>query len=801
MYISFSNEPAAKAIVMEIIYNAIDECRSPRSPANKVTVEFDERTGFIRVTDNGRGIPTDKFELILTTLNSGSNITSDDKVDLKTNVLGRNGVGTLAMTALAERIEVTSYRGGTENIAKLLIFEEGTKVKDETWQCKPDKHGLEVLFKPSKVLGKSTRIVWEHIHQELINLQFLEETKITLTSTYTDKRGNEFHEKYKIQPFVSILDLRNGRETITGDRINITVSDDGIREEVGGKSYKRFVQLNVAFAYTNATIPYIDSFCNGNNTIDNGSHLDGTMEAICRFFQQATKASLPEKEKSLLDIKWDDVKTGLSVAVLLNTNMEQIFTGQTKHKVQNDELEKLLRDLVIDGLQTWGESNVGQLREFISTVKLNARARRESDKIKGAVIKDSVTNWGAFRMKNYDPCTAKGKEYKELYIVEGDSAKGSLKLARDSKFQALFAVRGVSANVFKLDINGVLANKEFNDLIKIMGCNVGSKFDINRLTFNKIIIASDADSDGLGIRGLLMSFFFKIYPEIVLDGRLFIAEPPLYRVNNKKNPFVINKEDYVNRYVSDVVKNYQLAFFQVKKDELPQFLSKSKLREFLEDTSTYVDELALLAQHYKVNEQLLEMVLVELAYVANYELNIASDDITHRDLIERGPNIQRLMNAVGETFQELHYDDNDRIIMGIADGKYQSLEISDRLVRKGFSLINMMMTYPLTVYPLTLREIKGGNESKLSLLGTLKILRRYQPDIIRRFKGLGVNTDEDIRLTIMDPNTRMLIRVNIVDMENDQRIFNVLRGNAPADIQARRKMMREYVVPRELIDT
>ena len=126
-------------------------------------------------------------------------------------------------------------------------------------------------------------------------------------------------------------------------------------------------------------------------------------------------------------------------------------------------------------------------------IKINARARKESERAKGAVVKEAITNWSSYKMKHYDPCANRGKEYKELYIIEGDSAKGSLKLSRDPKFQALFAIRGVSANVFKIDLKGVLENKEFNDLIKIMGCNVGTKFDLNKLQFNKIIIASDAD--------------------------------------------------------------------------------------------------------------------------------------------------------------------------------------------------------------------------------------------------------------------------------------------------------------------
>ena len=794
MYLSFSNELAAKAICLEILFNAIDECRNPRSPADTIGIRFDERSGCIQVEDNGRGIPTDKLELILTTLNSGSNISGSDKMDLNTSILGRNGVGTLAMVALAARVEVISYRGGSENVFKRLVFVEGEKVSEETDKCDAKKHGLSVTFEPSKILGKNTRIVWKQIHDELVNIQFLTKHKINITSVYIDKHGNPFNEKYKIQPFESILSFKNSKESILGDKIQLNTRVDGIKEEIGGKSYSRFIDLDIAFVYTSSMNPYIDSFCNSNNTIDAGSHLDATFEALSRYFQQVTKSSLSEKEKGSLDIKWDDVKTGLSLVVSLNTNFEQIFTSQTKHKVSSEDLEQIIKDEVVETLKAWGDENPSQLKDITGLVKMNAKVRREGEKVRNAVVKENVTNWGQYKMENYDPCTNRGREYKELYIIEGKSAKGSLKLARDPKFQALFAIRGVSANVFKLDLNGILANKEFNDLIKVMGCNVGTKFDLSKLVFDKIIIASDADVDGLFIRSLLLSFFFKVYPEIISDGRLFIAEPPLYRTSNKKNPFVVNREDYVNRYIDDVVKNYQVEGVL---DNPPKNMTKSELKEFLSDTSSYVDETALLAQHYKVNERLVETILINFAQIGTRYFSKSQDHFDPNDYIGH-VNIQRLMNSIGVVFKEVYFDDEDQLIKGIIDGKYQSIELTERLVRKGFPLIEALMNYGDKI---TLKEIKTGTTEEYSMLEALKILRKYQPDIVHRFKGLGENDADDVKSTIMDPNTRMLIRVHISTIENDMKVFSVLRGSSPIDAQARKTMMREFIMDKDLIDT
>ena len=811
MYISFSNTLAAKAVTLEALYNALDECRSPRSPGNTIEIEYDERNDTIMVKDNGRGIPSDVLELLFTTLNSGSNIDSGSKNDLETDTLGRNGVGTLAINALAERSEITTYRGGTENKMKRLIFVEGKKISEEEKPCDPSKHGLTVYYKPSKILGKSTKIVWPGIHDELINLQFLNKKKVKMRSLYIDKDGNAVKEEYKTQPFEQILSLRNDKSTLISDKILVALEDHNVIEEVADKKYKRFIAMEIAFAFTsNNTNPYIDSFCNTNNTIDNGDHLDGATEGLCRYFQQVTKASLSERDK--LDIKWDDVKNGLSIAVSLRTNMEEIFTNQTKHKVSNTELQKLIKDKIIESLQEYFKDNPGQLRECVSIVKTNAKARREGDKARLSVVKETLTNWGSYKMKNYDPCTNKGKEYKELYIIEGDSAKGSLKNSRDPRYQALFAIRGVSANVFKLTLDKIVGpngNKEFNDLVKVMGCNVGAKFDISKLQFDKIIIASDADVDGLFIRSLLCSFFFKLFPEIIQAGKLFIAEPPLYRIDDKKNPFVINKEDYNNRYISKVVHEYRIGSPQIGgmrtlpvEEREVIWLDKKNLNSFLEDTTSYVDDILMLANHYIVNDRLIEIILEDVARNYSGEFRIDGDHSSNIQKMIDSIDIDCLMKRIGEEFPELYYDDKDKIIKGVIDAKPQGLEISERLIRKSIKLIENIYCYGASLDSyMILKNIKTGSEQHLSMLGVLKILKKFQPTIVHRFKGLGENNDDDIKQTIMDPNTRCLIRLQISDMENDMKIFQVLRGDSPYDRKSRKVMMKEYKIPKDLIDT
>ena len=798
-YISYSSSEGAHSVVDEILNNSLDECRNPRSPGNKIHVEFDERDGFIKITDNGRGIPTTLIEEVFTSLNMGSNINTANKASLKSETLGQNGTGTLAVCALAERVEIYTFRGGTENKSKYLVFEEGKKVEEKDGSCSPDKHGLSIRYKPSKVLGKNTHIIWEDIHKELLDLQYLNQKHITIDSVYIDKKGKETIEKYKPAPFQDIL-LRNDKESMIGNIYSFTINADNIDEEIDGTNVKRFLSMDVAFVYTNSLTPYIRSFSNSNHTVDNGDHIDGAMEAICRYFQAATKNSLSDKEKERLDIKWDDVRNGLSVAVALRTNFERMYTGQTKHKVVNADLRRIIVQLVMDELGIYFGKNQARLKSVIDLVKTNARARREGDKVRTAVIKNTLTNWSSFKMKNFDPCTNKGKEYKELFIIEGDSAKGSLKMARDPKFQALFAIRGVSANVFKMTLDQIVGqngNREFTNLTTVLGCNVGTKFNLDKLNYDKIIIASDADVDGLWIRSLMLAFFFKVFPEIVEDGRLYIAEPPLYRVDDRKNPFVINTTDYLNRYVQRASKEYHLGYKKDVNDTDIEWLDKNRWSDFLDQTKKYVNDISSLQKHYnKISDRLLEMVLEEFTISG---FNIHSEDYT-KEL--KKINIQRMMDRIGGEFKELYFDDKDGVIRGSVDAKHQEIEISESLARHAKGIIEVMSKWMAPIGGcMVLRNTKTNNEQSLSLLGTLKMLQKFQPNIEHRFKGLGENDAEDIKTTIMDPNTRMLIKVNIGDYQNDMAIFQMLRGGSQMDLVQRRALLKSYDINVEDIDT
>ena len=251
--------------------------------------------------------------------------------------------------------------------------------------------------------------------------------------------------------------------------------------------------------------------------------------------------------------------------------------------------------------------------------------------------------------------------------------------------------------------------------------------------------------------------------------------------------------DYINRYVKLASKNYKLGYKQKSGDI--DFINKEELTEFLSETATYTDDIKLLVNHYIVNDRLLEMVLEELAF-SNFDLTKPID------LELQKLDVQHLMNRLGTEFNELFFDDKDNAIKGTINAVYQELELSEYLIKKSIKLIAIIRKW---MHPskgsIVLKDIKTGTEYNLSLLEILKILKKYQPNIEHRFKGLGENSADDIKETIMDPNTRSLIKVTIGDIENDMKVFQMLRGNGSIDVLNRKALMKSFDITKDMIDT
>ena len=261
----------------------------------------------------------------------------------------------------------------------------------------------------------------------------------------------------------------------------------------------RFIGLEIAFTYSSTSIEFqSESFCNFVFTVDNGSHVDATKTALMQYFTRQAKESLSEREAKKIDINFNDSSQGLFLTVYLRTNYQPYFTGQTKEKLGNSDLIKPIRDIVYKNISDYFNKNPKELKIITDRIKANAKARIASTKIRNAVIKGETNNFDEFLMDNFVPANNRGKgSYRELFIIEGLSARGTVDSSRfDRDTQAVFSMRGVPLNSFGINLDKVLLNAEFNTLVKILGCNIGTRFDITKLRYDKIIIMTDADSDG-----------------------------------------------------------------------------------------------------------------------------------------------------------------------------------------------------------------------------------------------------------------------------------------------------------------
>lgn len=788
MYMSYLGDNGARHLSFEVINNAIDECINKNSPGDRIDITYNISTDILTVEDNGRGLPVKSMRVACTKINAGSKFTREQSG----NSAGENGCGLTCVNAMSTMFNmiVNPYDEAREYH---LEFSEGKEQK--CYDVSGDKkiHGTRIEFAPSqKYLGRGTKMPYKEVIEWVRKQSYQIDEKIKIT--FEVYKGTKLVEEYKFKTSTIKDYLSEKIDGKIGPMIFLTKSTtfDEVKRITSKTNdvQKKNAKITFAFAYSNAVEPFTDSFCNFVNTIDNGDHLDGVKESICRYLAKATKDSLTEREKSKLDILWSDVQSGLNLVVNFQTNMEMIgFTGQTKQKIKSDEVLTLVKGMATDAIAKYFEDSPADLKAFVSIVKLNAKARIEMNKVKSGIIKESTDIWKEHQMKNFIPANNRGKQYKEIFIVEGDSAKGTTEAGRDPDTQAVFAIRGVSANSFKRDDKTILENVEFRDLVKVLGCNFGPKFDLSRLNYDKIIILTDADIDGFGIRSLLSAFFIKFMPEIVKAGKLYVGIPPLYEITDKKNPFVVDKHDYVDRFIKKILSEYEV--FTNDSGKYPK-LSDDELYDFIYDTKDYLDNLSDLSKHFKINAELIEKIM---AFIA---LTTKGEQPTYEEVMKQiNDNQVDFIAGIQKDYPEVTLE-GDRVC-GIIDGHYKMISISNRFIRKIKNLLPIVRKYG---YNIKYRAKKSESDKKItdSIGNFLKLTIPYRPNIVTRFKGLGENDAADLWRSTLNPETRTLIQLNSENYDKEMEKFYVLHGVGKKNETARKEMMRAYTIDRDDLD-
>ncbi|HRE50641.1 MAG TPA: DNA topoisomerase (ATP-hydrolyzing) subunit B [Flavitalea sp.] len=530
MYIGDISEKGLHHLVYEVVDNSIDEALAGYCNRIEVTLHED---GSVSVEDNGRGIPTginskekrSALEIVMTVLHAGGKF---DKNTYKVSG-GLHGVGVSCVNALSSMLHVTVFREGK-------IFEQeyrtGIPVYPVREIGKSDKTGTLTHFLPDNSIFTASVYRKEVLESRLRELSYLNKgiTIILNDLREKDEEGNHYSKTFfsegGIVEFVEMLDKNAGRVSILPKVIYVEGRDDHSN-----------VMVEVALCYNDGFNEHIYSYVNNINTIEGGTHVSGFRRALTRVFKSyGDKQGLFEKAK--VEIEGDDFREGLSSIISVKVPEPQ-FEGQTKTKLGNSEVMGVVDSTVSKALEAYLEENPREAKNIIQKVILAAQARAAARKARELVQRKSVLSGGGLPGKLAD-CSERDPERCELFLVEGDSAGGTAKQGRDRSFQAILPLRGKILNVEKAMEHKIYENEEIRNMYTALGVTVGTPEDpkalnLSKLRYHKLIIMTDADVDGSHIATLILTFIYRYMKEMVEQGYLYIAQPPLYLVKKGKD--------------------------------------------------------------------------------------------------------------------------------------------------------------------------------------------------------------------------------------------------------------------------
>jgi DNA gyrase subunit B len=526
MYIGSTDQRGLHHLVKEIVDNSVDEALGGHCDSIVVRIGADN---VVKVADNGRGIPVDKhpaertsaLELIMTTLHAGGKFGGGGyKVSG-----GLHGVGASVVNALSEWCRVDVCRGGKlyrqeyeRGVPKAPVKQVGT--------CDPENHGTTTSFlADSKIFTDGIDYNYEALAQWFRETAYLTRA---LRLTLIDERSDRQVTFYFEGGIVSFVRHLNRNRSVVHDRPFYV-----LREMPA-------CLVEVALQYNDSYGESTHTFANNINTIDGGTHLSGFKSALTRTINDYGKRNGFLKGDEALS--GEDVREGLTAIVSVKLAEPQ-FEGQTKGKLGNADVAGAVQTAVNEGLGAFLEENPQLARKIIEKCLTAARAREAARKARELVQRKGGLDSFSLPGKLAD-CTERDPSKSELYIVEGDSAGGTAKQGRDRRFQAILPLRGKILNVEKARLDKMLQNEQIRILITALGTSVGDQFDISNLRYHRVIIMTDADVDGSHIRTLLLTFFYRHLEQLLVDGRIFIAQPPLYRVKSgKEERWVYNEEE------------------------------------------------------------------------------------------------------------------------------------------------------------------------------------------------------------------------------------------------------------------
>ncbi len=769
MYIGSTDVRGLHHLVYEVVDNSVDEAMA--GFCNKVVVNL-HLDNSVTVSDNGRGIPVDMHakekkpavEVVMTVLHAGGKFDNDSyKVSG-----GLHGVGVSVVNALSEYLEVVVKRDGKKYQQR---YERGVPVTPLTQEGRAVANGTAIRFRPDEDIFETNQFSYEVLRKRFEELAYLNSG---LELDFKDERTNE-RNVFKFDGGVKefIRDLNAGETSVHGI--------------VHGMGEADKVVVEFALQYNGSYKENVLTFANNIRTKEGGTHLAGFKTALTRALNTYIQSSdLPKKLKEKLS--GDDVREGLTAVVSVKLPAPQ-FEGQTKTKLGNSEMAGVVSTLVYDKLMRFFEENPKDAKAIVEKAVDAARAREAARKAKDLVRRKGALSDNSLPGKLAD-CQSKNPENSELFIVEGDSAGGSAKQGRDPSCQAILPLRGKILNVEKTRFDKMLGNKEIRALITAMGAGIGEgEVDLAKLRYHKIVIMTDADVDGAHIRTLLLTFFFRCYEDLINQGYLYIAQPPLFRVHSRGMERFILDEPTLDEFLLDRISGDLI----VTAESGVEF-SGAELIELLKGIR-FIQGKIVEAGNIGIADNIF---LGFLEYET--KLTLGSLEEIRSDAFREF--MKGLGFAVSIRVEEDEDEVGSRTYLDIEDEGGHRTRIgveffNTKTYKQAYDALDLIRT-SCQGLDFTARK-KDGNARPCS--GIFDLLRLTMEEgrkgiAIQRYKGLGEMNPEQLWDTTMNPENRMMMQVTVDDAVEADDIFRRLMGD---EVEPRRQFIeRNALMVQEL---
>ena len=757
MYIGSTGPDGLHHLVYEVVDNSVDEAMGGYCSNITVTIHTDNS---VSVSDDGRGIPVDQHatekvpavQVVMTKLHAGG------KFDGKAYKVsgGLHGVGVSVVNALSEWLEVEIQRDGQVYSQRYV---RGKPVSLLATIGKTRKTGTKVIFKADPEIFEVTEYSFEVLASRLRELSFLNRGLRVKLIDERSEREAEFFFKGGISEFVSFI----GRKSTPLHPKPIYLSGE-----------KGMVQVEMALMWTDAYKERIFSFANNINTREGGTHLTGLKAALTRTVNNYITRNLP-KTKAMPS--GDDVREGLCGVISVKIPQPQ-FEGQTKMKLGNSEVKGLVEQIVNDQLGNYFEENPAVAKKVVTKVSEASKAREAARKARELVRRKGVLSEHSLPGKLAD-CSERDPSAAEIFLVEGDSAGGSAKQARDRRFQAILPLRGKILNVEKARFHKMLENAEIRTMITAFGTGIGEDFDLERLRYHKIIIMTDADVDGSHIRTLLLTFFFRQMEELVTNGNIYIAQPPLYRIADKKKETYIKDEGLMR----GILLERACAELTLIIPNAGLTLAGVKLLKYLDQLSSYLEGLNRLRRRGYPLPAIEALLSTRVRHKSTFSDKAKAEELAGH-LAEQGMIID-----------EVPYDEEHSLygIKVTCQGETIDCAQIDWALVSGAEFANLAGIYDAISGsergPFVIK--KNGDEEEVASADELleKLIEAGSKGLhLQRYKGLGEMNPDQLWETTMDPEKRTLLQVKVDDALLADDLFTTLMGD---EVEPRREFIIE----------